>query len=104
MCYMCIVANICYHARSAIVSPLYFLNFEDRCLLLTQHVFKNGCENETLNMLEREKFMEAMADSAHGLDDTRLVSAALLAHTAGNTVNMDDALGNKPDIVSFNEY
>ena len=55
-------------------------------------------------MLEREKFMEAMADSAHGLDDTRLVSAALLAHTAGNTVNMDDALGNKPDIVSFNEY
>ena len=39
--------------------------------------------NETPNIPEREKFMEAMADTAHALDNTRLVSAALLAHTNG---------------------
>jgi beta-glucuronidase len=60
--------------------------------------------NETPNIPEREKFMEAMADTAHALDNTRLVSAALLTHTTGNTINVDDPLGNKLDVVSFNEY
>jgi beta-glucuronidase len=60
--------------------------------------------NETPNIPEREKFMEAMADSAHALDNTRLVSAALLAHTNGDTIHVDDALGKKLDVVSFNEY
>ena len=60
--------------------------------------------NETPNIPEREKFMEAMADSAHVLDNTRLVSAALLTRTNGSNVMVDDALGKKLDIVSFNEY
>ena len=60
--------------------------------------------NETPNIPEREKFMEAMADTAHALDNSRLVSAALLTRTDGNTVYIDDPLGNKLDIVSFNEY
>jgi beta-glucuronidase len=60
--------------------------------------------NETPNIPEREKFMEAMADTAHALDNSRLISAALLTRTDGNTVNVDDPLGNKLDIVSFNEY
>jgi len=60
--------------------------------------------NETPNTPEREKFMEAMADSAHALDNTRLVSAALLTRTNDNTIAIDDALGNKLDVVSFNEY
>jgi beta-glucuronidase len=60
--------------------------------------------NETPNIPEREKFMEAMADSAHALDNSRLISAALLTHTDGNIINVDDPLGNKLDIVSFNEY
>ena len=60
--------------------------------------------NETPNTPEREKFMEAMADSAHALDDTRLVSAALLTRTNDNTIAIDDALGKKLDVVSFNEY
>ena len=34
--------------------------------------------NETPDIPEREKFMEAMADTAHALDNTRLISAALL--------------------------
>ena len=60
--------------------------------------------NETPNIPEREKFMEAMADTAHALDKTRLISAALLTNTKGNTVNVDDPLGKKLDVVSFNEY
>ena len=60
--------------------------------------------NETPNIPEREKFMEAMADTAHALDETRPVSAALLTRTTGNTINVDDPLGKKLDIVSFNEY
>jgi beta-glucuronidase len=60
--------------------------------------------NETPNIPEREKFMEAMADTAHALDNTRLVSAALLAHTNDNTIIIDDPLGMKLDLVSFNEY
>ena len=60
--------------------------------------------NETPNIPEREKFMEAMADTAHALDNTRLISAALLTHTSGDTIFVDDALGKKLDVVSFNEY
>ncbi len=60
--------------------------------------------NETPNIPEREKFMEAMADTAHVLDSTRLISAALLTYTNGTTITLDDALGKKLDVVSFNEY
>lgn len=60
--------------------------------------------NETPNIPEREKFMEAMADTAHALDNSRLVSAALLTRTNGYNVYVDDPLGGKLDIVSFNEY
>jgi beta-glucuronidase len=61
--------------------------------------------NETPSNDVREKFMESLADKAHELDDTRLVSAALLVHDAGNhTITLDDPLGKKVDVVSFNEY
>ncbi|HVX26414.1 MAG TPA: glycoside hydrolase family 2 TIM barrel-domain containing protein [Parafilimonas sp.] len=60
--------------------------------------------NETPNIPEREKFMEAMADTAHALDNSRLISAALLTRTDGYNVYVDDPLGGKLDIVSFNEY
>ena len=60
--------------------------------------------NETPNIPTRERFMEAMADTTHRLDATRLVSAALLTRTQGDTVFVDDPLGKKLDLVSFNEY
>lgn len=61
--------------------------------------------NETPSNNAREKFMEGLADHAHASDETRLVSAALLAHgTDNNTVELNDPLGKKLDIVSFNEY
>jgi beta-glucuronidase len=61
--------------------------------------------NETPNNSDREKFMEGLADYVHATDSTRLVSAALLTSgTANNTVNVNDPLGNKLDVASFNEY
>lgn len=60
--------------------------------------------NETPATDAREKFMEALADHAHALDNTRLVSAALLGHISNNVFHLDDPLGKKLDVVSFNEY
>jgi beta-glucuronidase len=60
--------------------------------------------NETPATDAREKFMEKLADHAHSLDNTRLVSAALLGHINNDTFHLDDRLGKKLDVVSFNEY
>ncbi|MEO7120957.1 MAG: glycoside hydrolase family 2 TIM barrel-domain containing protein, partial [Ginsengibacter sp.] len=60
--------------------------------------------NETPATDAREKFMEALADHAHSLDNTRLVSAALLGHINNDVFYLDDPLGKKLDVVSFNEY
>ncbi|HEY5407494.1 MAG TPA: glycoside hydrolase family 2 TIM barrel-domain containing protein [Ginsengibacter sp.] len=60
--------------------------------------------NETPATDSREKFMEKLADHAHLLDNTRLVSAALLGHINNDTFHLDDPLGKKLDVVSFNEY
>ena len=60
--------------------------------------------NETPSTDAREKFMEALADHAHMLDNTRLVSAALLGHINNNVFHLDDPLGKKLDVVSFNQY
>ena len=60
--------------------------------------------NETSPGDARNKFMEGLADHAHATDDTRLVSAALLAHTNKDTIILNDPLGKKLDLISFNEY
>lgn len=61
--------------------------------------------NETPVNNAREKFMEGLADHAHKLDSTRLVSAALLGHfDSSKTFHLNDSLRNKLDIISFNEY
>ena len=60
--------------------------------------------NETPATDAREKFMESLADHVHSLDNTRLVSAALLGHINNNIFHLDDPLGKKLDVVSFNEY
>ena len=60
--------------------------------------------NETPNNPDRETFMEALADHARATDSTRLIAAALLVHNNGDTVVLDDPLGKKLDIASFNEY
>jgi beta-glucuronidase len=60
--------------------------------------------NETPISEPRLSFMGRLADKAHSLDNTRLVSAALEVHRHGNEAIVDDPLGEKLDLVSFNEY
>lgn len=60
--------------------------------------------NETPLSEPRHKFMGNMAAHARSMDDTRLVAAALEVHRVGTDVIVDDPLGEKIDLVSFNEY
>lgn len=60
--------------------------------------------NETPLSAPRLTFMSNLAARAHELDGTRLVSAALEVHRKGDEIIVDDPLGEKLDLVSFNEY
>jgi beta-glucuronidase len=60
--------------------------------------------NETPLSEPRHQFMSNLANVARSLDDTRLVAAALEVHREGNTMILNDPLGEKIDLVSFNEY
>lgn len=60
--------------------------------------------NETPLSEPRYAFMSKLADKVRSLDNTRLVSAALEVHRKGYNVIVDDPLGEKLDLVSFNQY
>ncbi len=60
--------------------------------------------NETPISEPRNIFMSKMVAKARSLDNTRLVSAALEIHRKGNEIVVEDPLGEKLDLVSFNEY
>ncbi|HUC81109.1 MAG TPA: glycoside hydrolase family 2 TIM barrel-domain containing protein [Flavisolibacter sp.] len=60
--------------------------------------------NETPLSEPRHKFMGNLASLVRELDNTRLLAAALELHRKGNEVIVDDPLGEKLDLVSFNEY
>ena len=60
--------------------------------------------NETPNTPARTKFLSTLADTAHQLDPTRLVTAALLVRGEGNTKIVDDPLGKSLDVIGANEY
>lgn len=60
--------------------------------------------NETPLSAPRFKFMSNLADKVRSLDNTRLVGAALEVHRKGFDVIVDDPLGEKLDLVSFNQY
>ncbi len=60
--------------------------------------------NETPISEPRNIFMGKLADKARFLDNTRLISAALETHSNGNELIVEDPLGEKLDLVSFNEY
>ena len=66
--------------------------------------------NETPNTEARTKYLTTMADLAHQLDPTRLVTAALLVRTEknpdghGTTKIVDDPLGKALDVIGTNEY
>jgi beta-glucuronidase len=60
--------------------------------------------NETPRVEARLKFMSALATRARELDATRLITAALEIHYMGETMMVDDPLGQYLDVVSCNEY
>ena len=60
--------------------------------------------NETPNNPARTAFLTRSADFVHQQDPTRLVTAALLVRSEGNTKIIDDPLAKSLDVVGFNEY
>ena len=60
--------------------------------------------NETPVTLARTAFLTALAGDARKADPSRLVTAALLVRTEGNTKIVDDPLGAALDVVGTNEY
>lgn len=62
--------------------------------------------NETPVSPVRTRFMHTLIDSAHALDHTRLVSAALEVNynAASDIHEINDPLGAFVDLVAFNEY
>ena len=62
--------------------------------------------NETPVSEARTNFMHSLINTAHALDSTRMVSAALeVNYNSGKNINeIDDPLGQYADLVAFNEY
>jgi beta-glucuronidase len=60
--------------------------------------------NETPNNEARTQFIETLAERARALDPTRLITAALLVRSEGNTKIVDDPLGKALDVIGMNEY
>lgn len=60
--------------------------------------------NETPVTEERNVFMGHLVDKARSLDNTRLIAAALEVEREGYTIKVEDPLGDKLDLASFNEY
>jgi beta-glucuronidase len=60
--------------------------------------------NETPNNEARTQFIKTLAGRARVLDPTRLITAALLVRSEGNTKIVDDPLGNALDVIGMNEY
>jgi beta-glucuronidase len=60
--------------------------------------------NETPNNPARTAFIESLAARARGLDSTRLITAALLVRSQGNSKIVDDPLGKALDVIGINEY
>jgi beta-glucuronidase len=60
--------------------------------------------NETPVSEPRNVFMSKLADAARGLDNSRLIGAALEVHRKGSEVTVEDPLADKLDLASFNEY
>ncbi len=60
--------------------------------------------NETPRGDERNQFLKTLIDSARSLDATRLITAATELSRKGNTLIIDDPLGNYLDVIGVNEY
>jgi beta-glucuronidase len=100
--------------------PVYWaVHFDDPALLvkaeqqLSENVRRDrnkasvilwSIANETPNTAARTDFLTKLADHAHQIDPTRLVTAALLVRGEGDTKIVDDPLGKSLDVLGTNEY
>jgi beta-glucuronidase len=60
--------------------------------------------NETPSTQARTEFIETLASRARAMDESRLITAALLVRAQGNTKIVDDPLGKALDVIGVNEY
>lgn len=61
--------------------------------------------NETPHSAERDAFLSKLAQHAHALDSTRLVSMAMEVTGASNYINrLNDNMNRWVDVISFNQY
>ena len=60
--------------------------------------------NETPRSESRLRFLGRLIDQARQLDSTRLITAATESHSQGNTIIIDDPLGERLDVLGCNEY
>lgn len=60
--------------------------------------------NETPTNDARNAFLRALVANARRLDDTRLISAALLSGRKGDVQTIDDPLGGDLDVLAVNTY
>ena len=60
--------------------------------------------NETPNNGARRQFLKTLAENVRELDQTRLVTAALLVRSEGKAKIIDDPLGQYLDVLGANEY
>ena len=60
--------------------------------------------NETPVRDARNAFLRSLIGNAHRIDDTRLVSAALLASRKGNVETIDDPIAPDLDVLAANTY
>jgi beta-glucuronidase len=60
--------------------------------------------NETPSTEARTRFIETLASRARSLDSSRLITAALLVRSEGDTKIVDDSLGQALDVIGVNEY
>jgi beta-glucuronidase len=91
-------------------NPVTYKNAENQLIeMITRD--KNRCAtiiwsmaNETPISDARNTFINNLNAKARTLDDTRLISAALLTKSEGLHSYVDDPIAEKLDIVAFNEY
>lgn len=60
--------------------------------------------NETPRSPERLDFLSRLIERARALDPTRLISAATEVSYAGDSLKLDDPLGDHLDVIGANEY
>ncbi len=91
-------------------NPDTYKNAEDQLTVGVERDKNRACiaiwsvGNETPISKERNVFMGKLVDKVRSLDDTRLVAAALEVERNGYIITVEDPLGDKLDLASFNEY